>query len=180
VTAYAALLRGINVAGHAPVAMADLHAAFAGLGFAGISTYLRSGNVVFETEAPRAALTADIEARLRREIGVSTTVLLRSRDELAGLAAANPFLDRQDDPTKMHVTFLAARPEAARVPALAALAAASEEIDVVGHDVYLHCPDGYGRTKLTNTNVEKKLAVIGTTRNWRTVIALRDLTAAAV
>ncbi|MBL7486932.1 DUF1697 domain-containing protein [Frankia sp. AgB1.9] len=177
-TTYAALLRGINVAGHASVAMADLHAVFAGLGFAGISTYLRSGNVLFGTEAPPAALAADIEARLNREIGVRTTVLLRTRDELAALAAANPYLDRQDDPTKLHVTFLAEEPARARAASLAALAGADEEVTVVGRDVYLHCPNGYGRTKLNNTNIEKKLAVTGTTRNWRTVVALRDLTCA--
>jgi uncharacterized protein (DUF1697 family) len=178
VTTYAALLRGINVAGHATVAMADLHAVFAGLGFAGISTYLRTGNVLFGTEAPRAALAADIEARLDREIGVRTTVLLRSRDELAALTAANPFLGQQDDPTKLHVTFLAEEPGRARIASLAALAAQGEEVAVVGRDVYLHCPHGYGRTKLTNTNIEKKLAVTGTTRNWRTVTTLRDLTCA--
>jgi uncharacterized protein (DUF1697 family) len=177
VTTYAALLRGINVAGHARVAMADLHAVFSGLGFAGISTYLRSGNVLFGTEAPRPALVADIEARLDREIGIRTTVLLRSREELAALAAGNPFLAAQDDPTKLHVTFLAEEPARARVAGLGDLAAEGEQFAVVGPDVYLHCPHGYARTKLTNTNIERKLAVTGTTRNWRTVLALRDLTA---
>jgi uncharacterized protein (DUF1697 family) len=178
VTTYAALLRGINVAGHATVAMADLHAVFAGLGFAGISTYLRSGNVLFGTEAPRSALAADIEARLNREIGLRTTVLLRDRDELATLTEANPFLASQDDPTKLHVTFLAEPPAKGRLADLEALAAAGEEVALVGRDLYLHCPHGYGRSKLANTAVEKRLAVTGTTRNWRTVLALRDLTSA--
>jgi uncharacterized protein (DUF1697 family) len=158
--------------------MADLHAVFAGLGFAGISTYLRSGNVLFGTEAPPAALAADIEARLDREIGLRTTVLLRTRDELQALASANPFLGRQDDPTKLHVTFLLEEPDRDRIASLDALAARGEEISVVGRNVYLHCPDGYGRSKLANTNIEKKLAATATTRNWRTVLALRDLTSA--
>jgi uncharacterized protein (DUF1697 family) len=175
VTTYAALLRGINVAGQAKVEMADLHAIFAGLGYAGISTYLRTGNVLFGTEAPRSALAADIEARIDREIGVRTTVLLRSRDELDTLAVGNPFLDREPDPTKLHVTFLAQEPGRGRAAGLAVLAAEGEEVAVVGRDVYLHCPHGYGRTKLSNTAIERRLAVTATTRNWRTVTALRDL-----
>ncbi|ONH33206.1 DUF1697 domain-containing protein [Pseudofrankia asymbiotica] len=177
-TTYAALLRGINVGG-VKVDMADLHAVFSGLGYAGISTYLRTGNVLFGTEAPRSALAADIETRIDREIGVRTTVLLRNRDELAALAAGNPFLDREPDPTKLHVTFLAERPGKSLVAGLAALAAEGEDVVVVGREVYLHCPHGYGRTKLSNTAIERRLAVIATTRNWRTVTALRDLATAA-
>ncbi|MBL7502002.1 DUF1697 domain-containing protein [Frankia sp. CNm7] len=175
---YAALLRGVNVAGRAKVLMTDLRTAFAGLGFEGVSTYLQSGNVVFETETPRAALGADIEARLGAELGLRTTVLLRSGAELAAVVAANPFLGRQDDPAKLHVTFVAEDPDRALIPGLSALAAEGEEVAVVGRDVYLHCPHGYGRSKLTNTAVERRLAVLGTTRNWRTVLALRDRTAA--
>jgi len=178
VTTYAALLRGINVGG-VKVDMADLHAIFAGLGYVGISTYLRSGNVLFGTEAPRTALAADIEARIDREIGVRTTVLLRTCEELVALAAGNPFLDREPDPTKLHVTFLAEEPGRGRAAGLAALAADGEEVAVVGREVYLHCPHGYGRTKLNNSAIERRLAVKATTRNWRTVTALRGLATAA-
>jgi uncharacterized protein (DUF1697 family) len=46
---------------------------------------------------------------------------------------------------------------------------------VVGREVYLHCPDGYGRTKLNNAYIEKKLGLPATTRNWKSVTALHDL-----
>lgn len=177
-TTYAALLRGINVGG-VKVDMADLHAVFSGLGYAGISTYLRTGNVLFGTEAPRSALAADIEARIDRVIGVRTTVLLRNRDELAALVDENPFVDREPDPSRLHVTFLMEAPVRGRAAGLAELAADGEDVAVVGREVYLHCPHGYGRTKLNNSAIERRLAVQATTRNWRTVTTLRDLVTSA-
>jgi uncharacterized protein (DUF1697 family) len=43
--------------------------------------------------------------------------------------------------------------------------------------VYLHCPGGYGKTKLSNTLIEKKLGTAATTRGWRTVCAISELIA---
>ena len=39
-------------------------------------------------------------------------------------------------------------------------------------EIFLYCPSGYGKTKLSNTFFEKKLGVVATTRNWKTVNAL--------
>ncbi len=110
-------------------------------------------------------------------LGVSTKVLLRTGDELAGVLAGNPFLAGEPDPATLHVTFLAETPDAGRAGQLQAPAGESADFRIAGRQVYLHCPDGYGRTKLTNSFFESRLAVVATTRNWRTVTALAGLTA---
>ncbi len=76
------------------------------------------------------------------------------------------------------MTFLAERPDAERAARLEPPAGEVDEIALAGRDVYLHCPNGYGRTKVNNTWIEKRLAVAATTRGWKTVVKLRDLAGA--
>jgi uncharacterized protein (DUF1697 family) len=77
------LLRGINVGGRNPVAMADLRGVFGAAGFRAVSTYINSGNVLFEWDPQeQAALEADLEAILERRFGVPIVVMVRSHRQL--------------------------------------------------------------------------------------------------
>ena len=89
--------------------------------------------------------------------------------------AANPLLKTGADPKTLHVTFLATAPTAATVRSLADVDRSPDQFTVGGREVYVHCPDGYGNTKLNNTFFEKRLGVAATTRNWRTVQTLAVL-----
>jgi uncharacterized protein (DUF1697 family) len=175
-TTYVALLRGINVGGRTKVGMDDLRRVFLALGYAGVKTYVQSGNVLFRSpveEPPPSA--AAIEQRIARDLGVTTTVLLRNGDDLAHVIANNPFLGRVPDPTKLHVTFLAEPPDPERAARLETPSGEPDAFSLAGREVYLHCPNGYGRTKLNNAFLERRLGVAATTRNWNTVTTLRDL-----
>ncbi|MEU6591968.1 DUF1697 domain-containing protein [Streptomyces sp. NPDC046881] len=203
-TTYIALLRGVNVGGSARIAMKDLRALFAGMGFEDVRTYLQSGNVVFRapTASTSAAATAtdsaaatasavpapagtqrpadlavSIEKRIADDLGVSCTVLLRTGDSLARTLAANPYLGREDDPAKLHVTFLAQEPTAEQAARLAVPAGETAVFALVGDEIHLHVPDGYGRTRLNNAFIERRLGMRATTRNWKTVTALHELAA---
>jgi len=176
-TPYVALLRGINVGGRTKVAMADLRQLFADLGHADATTYIQSGNVVFRSPVDDVAqLGGDIEGRIARDLGVTVTVLLRTRDELAQVVAANPFLGTGADESKLHVTFLVDAPQDAVAAGLETPAGEPDELSLVGREVFLHCPNGYGRTKVNNAFIERRLGVAATTRNWRTVTKLLDMT----
>jgi uncharacterized protein (DUF1697 family) len=175
---YVALLRGINLGGRNRVSMPELRELFVALGSEDVETYVQSGNVVFVSSARSAAkLTTAIEERIAGDLGLEVTVILRTRSQLAKLLAGNPFAKREKDPVKLHVTFLAARPAAARVRELDAKYGEPDGFRVVGHDVYLHTPGGYGRSKLSNAYFERRLGVPATTRNWKTVTALAELAA---
>ena len=173
---YLALLRAINV-GSSQVAMEDLRKQFEALGHDEVRTHLRTGNVIFTaTGRPDLArLAAEIEKRVAEDLGVPSTILIRTTNELAKVVKANPFADGTRDETKMHVTFLSDEPAADRVPRLDRLPASGEEFAVAGREVYLYCPNGYGRTKLNNANLERGLGVAGTTRTWRVVNTLLDM-----
>jgi uncharacterized protein (DUF1697 family) len=170
---YAALLRGINLGARNKVSMADLRALVEGLGADDVVTYVQSGNVVFKTDRPRAQLRKALERAIARELGLDVTVVLRTKAELAKLVRDNPLLKRGRE-SNLHVTFLADPPAPAKVKALAPPAGPGE-FRVVGKDVVLHLPGGYGRSKLSNAFFERQLGVAATTRNWRTVTKLAEL-----
>jgi uncharacterized protein (DUF1697 family) len=179
VPVYAALLRGINVGRNKRVSMADLRAVMDGLGHQSVRTHLQSGNVVFESpKRSDTALAAAIERAIAAELGLDVTVMVRRSDELAAVVGASPFARRTDDPKKIHVAFLSEKPTAAAVKGFDAEEFAPDEMTVAGREAHLLYPDGYARAKLTHAVLEKRLGVRATSRNWRTVQALADLTAA--
>jgi uncharacterized protein (DUF1697 family) len=170
---YVALLRGINLGSRNKVSMPDLRTLFTDLGAEDVTTYVQSGNVVFKTSGSQPELIHAIEERIKRDLGLSVTVLLRTKAQLATILAGNPFAKRK--PTELHVTFLADSPSRAGVRELATRDFEPDEFRVVGREVYLRCPNGYGKSKLSNAYLEKALDVAATTRNWRTVTKLAEL-----
>ncbi len=180
VPTYAALLRGINVGRNKRIAMADLRALVEGLGHESVRTHLQSGNVVFDSPKRSAKpLEAAIEQAIAAELGMDVTVMVRRSDELAAVVAASPFGGRTHDPKQIHVAFLSEKPKTAAVKGFGIEEFAPDELRVIGREAHLLYPDGYARTKLTNAVLEKQLGVRATSRNWRTVTALADLTARA-
>jgi uncharacterized protein (DUF1697 family) len=170
------LLRGINVTGRNQIKMADLTALFAGLGHEDVSTYVQSGNVIFRSASGSSVnLANDIAERIKRDLGLDVAVLLRTQDQLAKIVKDNPFIRNGADLATLHVTFLAESPDPALVREIDSALGEPDEFRVAGREVYLHCPNGYGRTKLNNTFWERRLKVAATTRNWRTVTTLHRL-----
>jgi uncharacterized protein (DUF1697 family) len=177
VTTHILLFRGINVSGRNRLPMADLRAVVGALGFTDVATYLQSGNLVCTGAGSSSEVAASVAGALASELDLTVPVLGRSANEWAAMVAGNPLVGLDDDPKKLHVTFLDGVPDPQRVRDLTTEAAAfaPERLEVVGADVYLHCPGGYGVTPLSNGFVEKRLGRVATTRNWRTVGALAEL-----
>ena len=176
---YLALLRGINVSGKNPVPMAKLKETFVGLGFSEVQTYLQSGNVVFQSKKTNSAkLTAEIEAAISRDFGHQVPVLVLTAEQLEATASHNPLWPKSGgEETHFHATFLFDSVSKASFDAVKLPAAEGERAVLAKGVVLLHCPHGYGRTKLNNAWFERALKVRATTRNWRTVLALQELMA---
>jgi len=175
---YLALLRGINVSGKNKLRMPDLQACLAELGCEEVRTYLQSGNAVFQAkkEAP-AKLAARIEASLKKDYKVDSPVLVLPAKDLDAIATDNPLLPKSGsfEETHFHATFLFEPVTQKTFEALKLPAAEGEHAALVKGAILLHCPHGYGRTKLNNTWFERALKVKATTRNWRSVLALRHM-----
>jgi uncharacterized protein (DUF1697 family) len=174
---FIALLRGVNVAGRS-VPMAQLRDLVARLGHADVRTYIQSGNVLFWSSGDDPAqLASELRAAIGAEVGHAVTVLIRTPAELAAAIATNPFAMRGET-SPLHVTFLERVPDAAACARLAGDPGTPDEFVRIGREIYLWCPNGYGRTALSNDFFERRLGVAATTRNWRTVTRLAALAAA--
>jgi uncharacterized protein (DUF1697 family) len=173
-TAFIALLRGINVGGNRKIPMADLTDVFAAAGCGDVRTYIQSGNVVFTDDSrPEETLGDDLQRGIQAAMGFDVPVVLRRAEEWVSVIEQNPFPGIE--PTKLHVSFLVAPPSAGEVEAVDGAAFAPEEFVVNGREVYLHLPDGMGRARLPPALGRTLLRSPATTRNWRTVEKLLDL-----
>ncbi|AVA20798.1 MULTISPECIES: DUF1697 domain-containing protein [unclassified Rhizobium] len=163
---YVALLRAVNVGGTGALPMADLKALCEETGFTDVKTYIQSGNVLFRSDKAEATVQKDLEKALALKMGKSPGVLLRSRRELEAAAEGSPFPHAK--PNYLLVNFL---PEPAPDDALDKLVAPDgEEVHIAGREIYVHYPDGSGRSKL-------KLPALkaGTSRNLNTVRKLAEM-----
>lgn len=181
-TTYLALLRGINVAGHRQVAMADLRDLLTALGFADARSLIQSGNLLFRGRARAGAgLERLLESEARKRVGLETDFLVRSAEEWRDVVARNPFPEEaRSDPAHLLVMFLKAPPDAAGVRALQAAVRGREVVRADGRQAYIVYPDGIGRSRLTSALIEKKLGTRGTGRNWNTVLKLEAMSGASL
>ena len=164
------LLRGINVGGHNKLLMVELTDILNGLGAEGVRTYIQSGNAVMQGDIGGEAIAAAIETAkgFRRE------VMVVSCKAFSAIANANPY--PKSEGKALHIWFLASAPDfdAERADALAAV---SERYHVTDRAIYLHAPDGIGRSKLAAA-MEKIAGVPATARNWNTVSKLLEMATA--
>lgn len=179
-TSYIALLRGINVGGHNRVPMPQLRTILEGLGHAEVATYLQSGNAVFTSDATdEQRLADDIRQGIADDLGLDIAVLVRTADEVAAIAAANPFATAAaENPKFVHAVFLSADPDPERVAALDPTRYAPDEYRIGSRVIYVHYPNGAGRSKLDDA-VWRRLGVTATARNWNTVTKLLTMTSPA-
>jgi len=172
---YVALLRGVNV-GQNILRMDRLREVCSEMRLKNVRTYVQSGNVVFEGQGSAAHWSQALERKLVGETRLPVTVIVRTAVELGKVLVENPFLSRKEiDTTRLHVTFLQDAPAKSAVESLGKVRAGVDRFRWVGKEIYLHCPDGYGRTKLSNSVIEKILSLRATTRNWNTVNKLHKM-----
>jgi len=178
------LLRGINVSGQNRISMPELKRLYEAMGLFNVETYIQSGNVIFDCEEEDSVQTARaIEEDIVRSLGISVRVLLRDKNSFKQIIGRNPFLNqRNEDPEKLHITFLSDLPLDSAIRNLplrtdlkSSGGGSGDEFMVHGKEIYLFCPNGYGRTKFSNTFFERKLSVSATTRNWKTVMTLYEM-----
>ena len=170
---FISMLRGINVSGKT-IHMAELNSLYESLGLINVETYVQSGNVVFDGDKQNTFdLATTLEAQIERNFGYAVSVFIRDKKDFLWIIDNNPFIrGRQEDPANLYVTFLYQNPSRLQISKLENPNSGADEFIAGNEEIFLFCPDGYGRTKLSNTFFEKKLNMPATTRNWKTVNAL--------
>ncbi len=172
---WVALLRGINVGGHRKVPMATLRAAYEDAGCSTVTTYIQSGNVVFDhADSDSVALGARLEHALYQACDVDARLVLRTRSQWTDMVDTNPFATL--DPAFLNVSFLADAPDPARVADVESRDLGPDRVRVIGRHVYAWLPDGVLAARLPGAQMERLLGP-ATARNWRTVLKITDLVA---
>lgn len=164
-----AWFRGINVGGKNILPMKELVQTLESLGCRDVKTYIQSGNAVFRSLTTDACeLQREIVRHIEQRHGFGTEVMLLTPEQLDAVIDVNPYPEATEDPSKLHVYFLAEHPSAAKWEALAAAQSPTERYHLVDRAMYFHAPDGMGRSKLAGV-MERSLGVSATARNWRTL-----------
>jgi uncharacterized protein (DUF1697 family) len=199
---YIALLRAVNVGGTGKLPMADFRKVLEDLGFYNVQTYIQSGNAVFDAAESRsksgsksqpnpnsepssasnsaAKVTESIALALEKLLGAPVGVIVRTHDQLTRTISGNPFAaESAANGALVHAAFLAGPAAQQARAALEAIAARyptrRDRYHLDGDTIYFHFPDGAGETKFTGKTLDKAIGVIGTARNWNTVLKLHEM-----
>jgi uncharacterized protein (DUF1697 family) len=175
---FISFLRGINMAGHFPLKMADLSDLYKSLGFKDAETYIQSGNVIFTGLANHTAtaISEKIEAAILHKFGYDVPVVIRSANGLESIITANPFISEDNfDPSKMVAILLYEKPTEVQIQKVIDVSYPPDKFTIIGSEIFVYCPNGFGRSKLYTNFFEKKMGVRGTARNWKTITTLYSL-----
>jgi len=178
VRAKIAILRGINVGGKRKILMADLKSLCKKLGWKEVSTYIQSGNIIFQSDVGSIQLEEELAVAISDQYGYDVPVIVRTKEELQNAIRQNPFYDAAEDISKLHLTFLKERPKEENVHQTETYNYEPDQFVIDNQDVFISCEGKYHESKLTNGFFEKKLKVGATTRNWKTVLKLAELSKA--
>lgn len=172
---YVALLRAVNVGGTAKLPMQSLRKLVESLGYTAVTTYIASGNVIFDGRGAEASVAKKIEDGLRTKLSLDTDVLVRNAEQLAPLVSDHAFGDRGAQGSRLHIVFLRDVPTKSAIAQLDPSRSPGDELDVRGREIHWHTPNGAGQSKLSMVYFERVLGTVGTTRNHNTVTKLHEL-----
>lgn len=168
------LLRGINVGGSRRIPMSSLRTALQRAGFAEPRTLLQTGNVIVDTSASVLSITDIVETTILAEFGFHTEAIIRTQGELTAVIDTHPFSEDQlEDPRLAHVVFFKSRPSESGFTELRARHEGAETLTLSQGELFVHYPEGSGRSRLSGKAIESALGVPGTARNWNTVLKIQ-------
>ena len=167
-TAYVALLRGVNLVGKSTLKMADLKDIAAALQLENARTYIASGNLLFTSDTPEERLRQMLEKELQAHMGKTVGVMLRTADEMEMVMKRNPFTDQ---PSKSVQAFFMNEAPPADLLATVRNKADDERIATGPREVFV----AYGEKGIGRSRLRIPAAESGTARNMNTVAKLAEL-----
>jgi len=174
---YITLLRSVNMTGHNVIKMTSLANLLRKIGYADVETYIQSGNIVLTcNNSNRDNVSSMIRNAILAEFNLDIAVITCTSDDMTKIISANPFLEEPGfDPSKMAVLFLDLKPTYAQIQKVSGINYPPDKFHINGSEIYVYCPNGFGKTKLYTNFFEAKMKVTGTARNWRTVNKLQEM-----
>ena len=153
--------------------MAPLRQVLVDAGFVDVRTYIQSGNVLARSALTGSQVEKVVHQEIEKHFGGDIVVLARTSLQVRQIFADNPFKDA--DTAKVYFTILRSRPSEEKIQWLASQRFLPDTFVVTHEAIYIHSPVAYGLTKLNNNFIERTLEVSATTRNYRTMKKLIEL-----
>jgi uncharacterized protein (DUF1697 family) len=175
---YISFLRAVNMTGHNSLKMTDLTDLFKNLGFKDVESFIQSGNVIFNSseDLPISDASVKIEKAIFEKFSFTIPVMLRTVPEIKNIFTYNPFLKLDKfDSSKMAVIFLYEEPSEAQIQKVKDIEYPPDQFQIIQREIFIYCPNGFGRTKLYTNFFEKKMHVTGTARNWKTISTILNI-----
>ncbi len=171
-----AILRGINVGGKRKILMADLKSLCEKLGWENLETYIQSGNLIFNSNKQNLELENSLQSAITEKFGFDVPVILRTVDEIERAITNNPFYKKDNvDLDRLFLVFLKNTPTKENRIKAESYNYEPDKFIITKKEVYVFCEGQYHKSKLTNNFFESKLKTTATTRNWKTVLKLLEL-----
>ena len=174
---YISFLRGVNMTGHNSMKMNDLLQLYIELGFEDAETFIQSGNVIFRTPSENESATTDkIEKSIKQRFGYDIRVMIRNIEELRVIFSSNPFTGEEKfDPALTAVILLHEIPSEAQIQKVINADYPPDKFKIIGREIFIFCPNGFGRSKIYTNFFENKMGVTGTARNWKTITTILNI-----
>ncbi len=165
------------MAGHNRIKMSDLADLYLKLGLKDPETYIQSGNVIFNDQFDRdqSGIEQTIFEGIKERLGLSIPVMIRSVKEMKDIISNNPFTGDNIDITKLAVIFLTGKPSDLQISKVKNIEYPPDRFSIIGREIFIYCPNGFGRTKIYTGFFESKMKVTGTGRNWNSVNTLLEI-----
>ena len=171
---YVAFVRGVNVGG-VVLKMEDLRKMLEYIGFTKVSTYIQSGNAIFDSkQANKRKMESEIAQEIKNKLDRDVAVIVKTVDEVRRIAGSHPLAELGDE-DKLYVTILAYDPTGPDIEILKETMNDVDRHEVANRVVYSYYGNGYGNSKRSNNFIEKILKVSATTRNWSVIRKLAEL-----
>jgi len=164
---FVALLRGINVGGNNILSMTELKSFCEEAGFKNVRTYIQSGNVLFQSNIAEEKLVSKIENALKKSLQNPVAVMVRTIEDLESILSNNPFPGA--NPSQVGVLLVGKKIEPEIVNDFSGKD--TEEIVAGDREIFIHYPNGMGKSKLKFPKGAKS----GTVRNINTIRKLIEL-----
>jgi uncharacterized protein (DUF1697 family) len=164
--------------GHNSIKMQELASLFKLSGYPDAETYIQSGNIVFSCpgEENRADTSSKINKIILKRFNLNISVITRTAEELKQIIRKNPFVGEPGfNPSRMAVLFLDKKPSDDQIHKVIHVDYPPDKFSIIGNEIFIYCPNGFGKTKLYTNFFEMKMGVTGTARNWRTVNKLLEM-----
>ncbi|MBP1618713.1 MAG: hypothetical protein H6Q14_2540 [Bacteroidetes bacterium] len=172
---YILFLRGVMPTGKNRVPMSQLREILIWAGFENVQTWIQSGNVVLKTDLQPEVLAKTISKLIENKIGAQIPIVVKSREDLVQIIQQNPFQGEGYDISRVFFAMYNGELNEELKAKLLMEDFSPEYLSITQQVAYMYIPGTYGRGKLSNNFLEKKLKTVATSRNFNTISKMMEL-----